>query len=93
MNGGLGQPDPPFILMSPESGSRSPAVQEPQIERPEYQDYSDVHHQPLPQPIPEEQDIHADYDGHQREHVKHDSYLSSHLSFLVHAAELGHSGA
>jgi hypothetical protein len=72
---------------------RSPTVQEPQIERPEHQDYSDVHHQPLPEPIPEEQDIQADYDGYQREHVKHDRCLSSHRSFLVRAAELNQSGA
>jgi hypothetical protein len=49
--------------------------------------YSDVHHQPLPEPVPEEQDIHADHDGYQREHVKHDGCLSSHTSFLVRATD------
>jgi hypothetical protein len=55
-------------------------LQEPQIERPEHQNYSDVHHQPLPEPVPEKQDIHADHDGYQREHVKHNGCLSSHAS-------------
>ena len=50
-------------------------LQEPQIERPEHQNYSDVHHQPLPEPVPEKQDIHADHDGYQREHVKHNGCL------------------
>src|SRR5215475_5984539 len=62
-------------------------LQEPQIERCEHQDYSDVHHQPFPEPVPEEQDVHADNDGYQREHVKHDDCLSSHPAFLVRAAE------
>src|SRR5215468_10823006 len=62
-------------------------LQEPQIERPEHQDNSDVHYQPLPEPVPEEQDVHADHDGYQREHVKHDGCLSSHPSFLLRAAE------
>jgi len=33
---------------------------------------ADVHHQPLSESILEEQDIDADCDGYQREHVKHD---------------------
>jgi len=61
--------------------------QEPQIERREYQDNSDVYHQPFPEPVPEEQDVHADNDGYQREPVKHDGCLSSHPAFLVLAAE------
>lgn len=73
--------------------ARSPTVQEPQIERPEHQDYPDVHHQPPPEPIPEEQDVHADHNGYQREHVKHDDCLSFHRSFLIRAAELGQSAA
>jgi hypothetical protein len=28
--------------------------------------------------VPEEQDVHADHDGYQREHVQHDAYLSCH---------------
>src|SRR6516165_12178171 len=61
---------------------RSWTLQKPQIERREHQDNSDVHHQPLPEPVPEEQDVHADHDGYQRERVKHDGCLSSHPSFL-----------
>ncbi len=49
---------------------RSRTLQEPQIERREQQDDSDVHHQPLPEPAPEDQDVHADHDRYQREHVK-----------------------
>src|SRR5258707_11810910 len=66
---------------------RSWTLQEPQTERREHQDNSDVHYQPLPEPVPEEQDVHADHDGYQREHVKHDGCLSSHPSFLLRAAE------
>src|SRR5262249_57428524 len=64
-------------------------LQEPQIERREHQDNSDVYYQPLPEPVPEEQDVHADHDGYQREQVKHDRCLSSHPSFLLRAAEIG----
>ncbi len=42
------------------------------MERCEHKDDPDVHYQPLPEPVPEEQDVHADDDGYQREHVKHD---------------------
>src|SRR5262245_43304183 len=62
---------------------RSSTLQEPQIERCDHQDYSAVHHQPSQEPVPEEQDVHADNDGYQREHVKHDDCLSSHPAFLV----------
>jgi len=64
-------------------------LQEPQTERRKHQDNSDVHYQPLPEPVPEEQDVHADHadhDGYEREHVKHDGCLSSHPSFLLRAA-------
>src|ERR1035437_10604245 len=73
--------------------SRSCSLQEPQIERREHQDNPDVYHQALPEPMPEEQDVHADHDGYQREHVKHDGCLSSHRSFLLCATELSKSGA
>jgi hypothetical protein len=32
-------------------------LQQSQIEGPEYQDNADVHYQPLPEPVPEEQDV------------------------------------
>jgi hypothetical protein len=72
---------------------RSWTLQEPEIERREYQDNSDVYYQPLPELVPEEQDVHADHDGYQREHVKHDGCLSSHRSFLLCATEWSKSGA
>src|SRR5262245_40465273 len=75
----------------PTSELRSWMLHEPQIERREHQDNSDVHYQPLPEPVPEEQDVHADHDGYQREHVKHDGCLSSHPSFLLRAAEQDHN--
>src|SRR5580704_9754963 len=67
------------------ASSGSGTLQEPQIERPEHQDDSDVHHQPLPEPVSEEQNVHADHDGYQREHAEHDGSLSSHPSFLLRA--------
>ena len=41
-------------------------VPEPQIERRKYQDNSDVNDQPIPEVVPEEQDVHADHDGYHR---------------------------
>ena len=58
-------------------------LQESQVERREHQDDSNVHHQPLPEPVPEEQDVDGDHDGYQREHVKDGGCLSSHPSFLL----------
>ena len=54
---------------------RSGSLQEPQTERREHEDNPDVGHQALPEPVSEEQDIHADYDGYQRKHVKPDACL------------------
>jgi hypothetical protein len=39
-------------------------LQKAQAERREYQDDSDVHHHPLPEPVPEEEDVYADHDGY-----------------------------
>ena len=66
---------------------RSWTLQEPQIERREHQDNSDVHYQPLPEPVPEEQNVHADHDSYQHEHVKHDgcSHLVASLNDFVGA--------
>ena len=66
---------------------RSWTLQEPEIERREHQDNSGVHYQPLPELVPEEQDVHADHDGYQREHVKHDGCLSSHRFVLLCVTE------
>jgi len=49
--------------------------------------------QPLPEPVPKEQDVHADHDGYHREHVKHDGCLSSDPSLPLGAAEWSQSGA
>ena len=43
--------------------------------------------------VPEEQDVHADHDGYQGEHVKHDGCLSSHRFLLLCATERSKSGA
>ena len=68
-------------------------LQEPEIERREYQDDSDVDYQPLPDVVPEEQDVRADHDGYQRDHVKHDDCASSHYFVLLCATEWSKSGA
>src|SRR5262249_14965090 len=65
------------------SGGVSWMLQKPQVERREHQDNSDVYYQPLPEPVPEEQGVHAGHNGYQCEHVKHDGCLSSHTSFLL----------
>jgi hypothetical protein len=59
--------------------------QEPPVDGPEYQDNSDVHYQPRPELVPEEQDVHADHDAYHREHVKHHDCLSSHRFVLLRA--------
>jgi hypothetical protein len=73
--------------------SRSGTLQEPQIDRREYQDNSDVYYQPLPEVVPKEQDVHADHDdGYQCEHVQHDGCLSSDRFVLLCATEWSKSG-
>jgi hypothetical protein len=39
------------------------ALQEPQIESCEHQDNSYIHHQPFPEPVSEELEIHSNYNG------------------------------
>lgn len=58
---------------------------ESQVESGEYQDNSDIHHQPFPDPVSEEQKIYSDDDGYQQHHVKHDICLSYHLSPQVNS--------
>jgi hypothetical protein len=60
---------------------RSWTLQEPETDRREHRDNSDVYHQPCPELVPEEQDVHANYDGDQREHVKRDGCLPAYRSF------------
>jgi hypothetical protein len=68
-------------------------LQEPEIKRPEYQNNSDVYYQPFPELVPEEQDVHANHDGYQREHVKRDDCRSSHRFVLLCATEWSKSDA
>ena len=49
------------------------------VESCEHQDDANVHCQPFPQMVSEEQNIYTDYDGYHRHHVKHYSYLSAHF--------------
>jgi hypothetical protein len=63
-------------------------LHEPQVERPEHHDDPDVHRQPLPEVVPEEQDVHDDHDGYHREHVKDDGCRSSHAFLLLRTALL-----
>ncbi len=60
------------LLPAPESS------EDQETERREHQNNPDVGYQPLREVVPEEQDVHADHDGYQREHVQHDGYLSCH---------------
>jgi hypothetical protein len=58
--------------------SRTP--EKSQVETGKHQDDADIHYQPLPEFASEELEIYADYDGHHRHHVKHDSHLPAHVS-------------
>lgn len=55
---------------------------EPKIERPEQENDADVRHQPLPEVVPEKEDIHTHYNGYEGKHVQHDRGLSSHHPIL-----------
>ena len=46
-------------------------LQEPKIDRSEYQNDPDVCYQPIPEVVLEEQDVRPNHDEHQREHIKH----------------------
>jgi len=51
-------------------------AEESQVESCEHQDNANIHCQPFPESVSEEHEIHTDYNGGHRHHVKHDSYLS-----------------
>ena len=68
-------------------------AQESPIAGREYQDNSDVCYQPLPDVVPEEQDVHADHDDYQGDQLKHEGCVSSHRFVLVCAPDWGKSGA
>jgi hypothetical protein len=56
---------------------------EPQVERHKHEDDADVGHQPLPEVVFEEQDIHAHHNGYQSKHIERDGGVSSHVSSYV----------
>jgi hypothetical protein len=60
------------FLPAPESS------EDQETERREPQNYPDVGYQPLREVVPEEQDVRADHDGYEREHVQHNACLSCH---------------
>jgi len=68
---------PGSFLSAPESS------EDQETERREHQNDPDVGYQPLREVVPEEQNVHADHDGYQRKHVKHDACLSCH-SLVLH---------
>lgn len=43
---------------------RLQALQEPQVEFREHQDDPDIDQEPLPELVPEEEDVHANHDGY-----------------------------
>ena len=51
-----------------------------QVESREHQDNPNIYCQPFPESVSEEREIHTDYDGRHRQHVKDDAYLSAHFS-------------
>ena len=63
----------------------SRTLQQPQVERREHQHDADVHHQPLPEPVPEEHEVHTDHDRHHRQYVKRNGSPASHPSLLLRA--------
>jgi hypothetical protein len=54
--------------------------EESRVETSEHQDNTNIPYQPFPEAVSEEHEIHTDYNGCHRHHVKHYSYLSAHLS-------------
>jgi hypothetical protein len=54
-------------------------LQKSQIEGREQQDDADVRHQPFPEAVLEEQQIHTNDNDYQRRHVKHDGRSSCHF--------------
>ena len=53
-------------------------AQEAEVKGCEHQDDADVCCQPLPELMPEEQDVHADNNGNQSQQVEHDDCRFSH---------------
>lgn len=58
---------------------RSRRHEKSQVESAKHQDDADVHHQPFPESVSEEQKIYADDEDRHRHHVKQYSYSSVHF--------------
>jgi hypothetical protein len=50
---------------------RSWTLEESEVESCEHQDNANIHCQPFPELVSEEEEIHRDYDGYHRHHIKH----------------------
>ncbi len=59
---------------------RSWKSEESEVESCKHQDNANIHCQPFPESVSEEQKIHTNDDGYHRHHVKHASCLFAHLS-------------
>jgi hypothetical protein len=69
-------------------GGASWTFEEPEVEGGEYQDDADIHHQPFPEPVFEEQEIHRDDNGRQQHWIKYDSRLATHFRPLFESMAL-----
>jgi hypothetical protein len=50
----------------------------------EHQNNANIHREAFPESISQEPEIHADYDGYHRRHVKRDGYLFANSSGNLH---------
>jgi hypothetical protein len=58
------------------------ALYESQIEGCKYQNNTDIRHQAFPESIPEEQQIHSNYNGYQQTRVERDNHTFCHFRLL-----------
>jgi hypothetical protein len=72
---------------------RPATLEKPQVEHHKYRDNSDVCYQPFPQVVFKEQDVHADNNGDQCQHVKQDGSTSSHRLVLLRENESSNTRA
>ena len=56
---------------------------EPDVEGSEYEDDSDIDHQPRPELMPEDEDVRGDDEDHHREHPKRGARGFGHETFLA----------
>ena len=54
--------------------------QESEVECREHQNNANIHHQPFPELISEEREIHTDYNRSHCHNVKRETYVSDHFS-------------